>query len=174
MPPRAQSVRPQNLSPAEGEIIHFFVHLASDLSMPKSIGEIFGILFCAEEPMAFEEVVAKLGLSKGSASQGLRVLQKINAVTTVYVARDRRTFYQAETSMRKLFSGVLNETVRPHLESNEEHLERIHDLLQDGGDSALLQERVASLQSWNRKAKRILPWLVKLTATKPAAKPATD
>lgn len=168
MAPRSHSTENPPLSAAEAEIIHFFVQLAASLSLPKSIGELFGVLFCAEVPLAFDEVVSRLGMSKGSASQGLRLLQKINAVTTVYVARDRRTFYKAETSIRKLVSGILNETVRPHLESSTEHLERIAEML-DGdpaSNSKVVRERVTSLKTWNHKAKRLLPWLVKLTAPK--------
>ncbi len=59
---------------------------------------------------------------------------------------------------------MLNESVRHRLESNEEHLERISGMLEDDDKSNLLRERINSLQSWNRKAGRLLPWLAKITA----------
>ncbi|MEM7145862.1 MAG: hypothetical protein AAF591_12065 [Verrucomicrobiota bacterium] len=156
---------PHEPSQLEEEIIHFFVQFAASVSIPKSIGELFGTLFCSEQALPFEEIVTRTGMSKGSTSQGLRFLQKIKAVSTVYVARDRRTFYQAETSLRRLAGGILNETVRPRLETNEEIIEEIQHLLNHGDEAhpEFLHHRIDSLQTWNKKAKRLLPWVIKLT-----------
>ncbi|MEM9284208.1 MAG: hypothetical protein AAGA96_20515 [Verrucomicrobiota bacterium] len=111
-------------------------------------------------------------MSKGSTSQGLRFLQKIKAVSTVYVARDRRTFYQAETSLRRLAGGILNETVRPRLETNEEMIDEIQHLFQQESEEhpAFLRQRIDSLQTWNKKATRLLPWLIKLTGSRSQSK----
>ena len=51
MAPKTKAPQLIALSAVESEIIHFFVQLAAALSLPKSIGEIFGILFCCEEPL---------------------------------------------------------------------------------------------------------------------------
>ncbi|CAN5419907.1 hypothetical protein BH23VER1_BH23VER1_34870 [soil metagenome] len=155
-----------SLSRVEHEVIQFFVRLATTIGLPKSLGEIFGFLYCASEPIPFEDVVARLQLSKGSASQGLRALQKLKAVTTVYVPGDRRTFYQAETSVRKLTTGFLNDTVRPHLEASEDHLATIASHLDSHHDDPTLAQRVDSLRTWHAKARRLLPWAARLTAPK--------
>ena len=34
-------------------------------------------------------------------------------------------------------------------------------------DSETLRERVHSLQTWNNKAERLLPWVVKITSPRP-------
>ncbi|PAW60954.1 MAG: hypothetical protein B9S36_07360, partial [Verrucomicrobiia bacterium Tous-C2TDCM] len=92
----------ERLHPVEAEFVRFFVHLATTVGLPRSVGEIFGLLFASATPVAFDEVVSRLGISKGSASQGLRLLTKIGAVSQVYIQRDRRSFYEAETRMRQL------------------------------------------------------------------------
>jgi len=156
------------LDPVEAEFVRFFVQLATSLNLPRSVGEIFGFLFAAEEPRAFDEVVARLGISKGSASHGLKFLTKIGAISLVYVPRDRRTFYEAETSMRKLFSSALNESVRPHLEGNARLVEGIEERIAAATDSAPANKaahyrnRTASLRNWNDKALVLLPLLDKL------------
>jgi DNA-binding transcriptional regulator GbsR (MarR family) len=164
-PPSSPSPASYDPTQLEEEVIHFFVQFAASVSIPKSIGELFGTLFCSENALPFEEIVSRTGMSKGSTSQGLKFLQKIKAVSTVYVARDRRTFYQAETSLRRLAGGILNETVRPRLETNEDLIEEIQHLLHHAGEEhpAFLHQRIDSLQTWNKKAKRLLPWLIKLT-----------
>lgn len=151
-------------SEIETEIVHFFVNLAHALGLPKSHGEIFGILFCSPKPICFDDVITRTGISKGSASQGLKLLQKINAVRQVYVARDRRSFFEAELRMRHLLEGFLRQTVEPHLGNGADHIARIESLA-DENDNPLhpvLSDRIQSLRSWNEKASGLLPWVLQL------------
>ncbi len=154
------------LNAVEIEFVRFFVRLASQLHLPRSVGEIFGYLFAAPEPKTFDQVVEALEISKGSASQGLKSLVKIGAVSIVYVPGDRRSYYQAESSMRKVFGDALRESIRPHLEGNRQHLLEIEKLTEAAGEDPALREhhfnRIGSLKSWNDKALLLLPLLDKL------------
>lgn len=158
----------EGLDPVEAEFVRFFVQVATTINLPRSVGEIFGFLFAADEPRPFDEVVARLGISKGSASHGLKFLTGIGAISLVYVPRDRRTFYEAETSMRKLFSSALNESVRPHLESNARLVEGIEETINTasadlaGEKATHYRNRTSSLRNWNDKALVLLPLLDKL------------
>src|SRR6201994_3494474 len=88
------------LGPFQHECINLFVHAAQMLSIPRSVGEIYGLLYSSQEPLAMDEVIDRLSMSKGSGSQGLRWLRDIGAVRTSYVAGDRRDFFVAETELR--------------------------------------------------------------------------
>ena len=41
------------------------------LNLPRSVGELYGVLFIAENPMCLDDLRIKLNISKGSTSQGL-------------------------------------------------------------------------------------------------------
>jgi HTH-type transcriptional regulator, glycine betaine synthesis regulator len=71
----------------EVEIIDFFVQLSRLLGQPQSLAEIYGLLFISARPLAMDDLVERLHLSKGSTSQGLKLLRNIGAVKMVYVAR---------------------------------------------------------------------------------------
>lgn len=162
-----ESTQARGLNPVESEFVRFFVHFASTLSLPRSVGEIFGYLFAADSPRAFDEIVTRLGISKGSASQGLRFLVKIGAIGQVYIPRDRRTFYEAETRMRKLFGNALKESVRPQLETNGCILAEIEQTITSESDSLgkladHYRHRASSLRGWNEKALTLLPLFDKL------------
>lgn len=171
------------MSSVESEVIHFFVYLAATLSLPKSIGELFGLLYCADNPLPFEEVVSRLGISKGSASQGLRFLQSLNAVETVYQARDRRTFYRAEASLRRLLGGLLEHNVGPHLQTAEQRLGNLADQLAEqtnepvlASSRRVLRQRIDALRHWHHTAQRFLPLLARMASpgtvgTDPMAEP---
>ena len=165
--PTSDTIPATGLDPVESEFVRFFVQMATSLNLPRSIGEIFGFLFAADEPRPFDEVVARLGISKGSASHGLKFLVKIGAISQVYVPRDRRTFYEAETKMRTLFSSALNESVRPHLEGNARLIEGIETRIGEetgalGSKTEHYRNRAASLKGWTDKSLQLLPLLDKL------------
>ena len=158
------------VSPAEAEIIGFFVHAAAALGIPKSIGELFGLLYCSEEALSFEDIVTRLGISKGSASQGLRFLQGLGAVHLVLKARDRRTFYRAEISMRRLLASFLESRVAPRLQHGEESLDQLVATLDQAPESpvlasaAILRQRLDGLRHWHFLARKFLPLVSRLTS----------
>src|SRR5947207_5057055 len=78
------------LTSLETEIIDFFVQLSRLLGQPRSLAEIYGLLFISARPLAMDHLIERLHLSKGSASQGLKFLRSIGAARTVYVPGDRR------------------------------------------------------------------------------------
>ena len=66
-------------------VIDLFVRGVRVLGLPKSIGEIYGLLYISSAPLPLDAIVAKLGISKGSASQGLRFLRNLGAVVPVEI-----------------------------------------------------------------------------------------
>ena len=149
------------LSPLEGEIVDYGVRLAQAFSLPKSVGQIFGLLFASPDPLCLDQVVSRLGISKGSASSGLNTLQRLSAVKTVYLNQDRRTYYAPELSLRRLIQGIIQETIVPHLRDSKTRIRELENLLATlpREDRDLLQPRIKALQTWQSKASTLLPFL---------------
>jgi len=144
---------PSGISESQREIIEFAIRATQVLGMPKSVGEIFGYIFGSSVPVSFENVVADLGISNGSASHGLRYLRRLGAIKATYVARDRRDFYVAENSLRTLVNGFLTENMLVHLARSHE---RMLDLGAKLSASAEPQEqnlakKVDLLIGWHRQ-----------------------
>ena len=155
------------LSALESEIVALFVRVADLINLPRSVGELYGVLFIAEKPMCLDDLRIKLNISKGSTSQGLKILRSFGAIRVVYVPGDRKDFYVAESSLRKIASGFANEQIQPHLESGSDRLKRIQDLLKEETDfSGTLNERVERLENWQKRANQVLPVVLKLIGGK--------
>jgi HTH-type transcriptional regulator, glycine betaine synthesis regulator len=152
------------LQPVEIEIIHLFIQFAAALGQPRSIAEIYGLLFVSEKPLAMDTLIERLSLSKGSASQGLKYLQDLGAVRTIYVAGDRRTHYEAIAELRKLAGRYLRQQTLTHFENTETRLDRIAALTQELSESQQrhINERIGLLRRWERTGKRALPFLLKM------------
>ena len=149
----------------ELEAIDYFVRLMSLLGMPRSVGEIYGLLYFSIAPMPMDMVAARLGISIGSASQGLRTLRSLKAVRVTYVLGDRRDHYLAESEFRHLLSSFIKEEIMPHLESGKARIERMEEILgRDGGDydEAFCRLRIDKLKRLQKASFRLLPTLAGL------------
>jgi len=152
------------LNPLEVEIIDLFVEVSRLLGQPRSLAEIYGVLFISERPLAMDDLIERLALSKGSASQGLRFLRNLGAVKMIYVPGDRRVHYEAVAELRKLLTRFLRDQIVPQLETGQARLERIAGMIRQlpSAQRARLNGRVTMLQSWGKRGRKFLPMLVKI------------
>ena len=152
------------LSELEAEIIGLFVQFARILGLPRSLAEIYGLLFICNTPLPMDELISRLALSKGSASQGLRYLRQIGAIDTVYVPGERRTHYEAVAQLRQLAVRFLRDQIVPHLDNGLLRLERISGLVAElpNASRQRVGGRVKMLQSWEKNARRVLPLVVRV------------
>ena len=152
----------------ELEIISIFVRLADLLNLPKTVGEIYGLLFIAEEPMCLDDLMKKLKISKGSTSQGLKILRSFGALKKIYIHGDRKDYYLAEDSLRKIANGFANEQIKPHLESGSERLEYLRELISDDDklNKQFVKEKIKKLENWEKKVNMFLPLALKLIGDK--------
>lgn len=135
------------------------------LGLPKSLGEIFGILFASPVPLTMLDLVNHLHISKGSASQGLKTLRTLGAVCEVEDYRnDRKTYFKANVELKKLVGGFIREEIRPHLTSGQKKLHELEKHLEKIDDPKLrkhYEERIKRLGRWSGKANLVLPLLQK-------------
>ncbi|MBM4153306.1 MAG: ArsR family transcriptional regulator [Kiritimatiellaceae bacterium] len=148
------------LSELEKEMVSLFVRIAGVLNLPRSVGELYGILFISPDPMCIDDLMRKLKISKGSTSQGLKILRSFGAVKPVYVAGDRRDFFVAEAELRKIVTGFVNEQIRPHLNQGQDQMSRIVQLAhqEDSARKEFVTERIDRLHRWQRRTDAILPF----------------
>ena len=158
----ALSEKTERLEEWESEVIDLFLNAANSFGLPKSYGQIYGLLFCRDQALSMDEVMDLLQISKGSASQGLRALRQFGAVSSSYTHGDRKERFVAEIRLRKLVSGFLAEQADPHLEKGVARLKQIKRLLEGPGskDSQIRgARRHEILSGWHRQMSRLLPWV---------------
>ena len=151
---------PSALSPWETSTIEVFIRAASLIGLPRSVGEIYGLLYCAQSPQTFDELADRLGISRGSVSQGLKFLRQLGAVKIHYVAGSRKDHYQPELSMKRLVHGFVRDQFSPHLESGGERLAAIDALIESEPDSALREhafQRINTLRTWQGRMQKLMP-----------------
>jgi DNA-binding transcriptional regulator GbsR (MarR family) len=166
MSEQASIVEVRSLSEFEQGVIDVFVRLADMLAMPRSIGEIYGLLFASAQPIVFQDIVDRLNMSKGSASQGLRVLRTTGAAKVVYVPGDRRDHFVPETELRALLSGFLREKIQPHLKAGSVRVDALRKVAarsaRSPAEGAILSDRIEKLKAWHKRGNAIVPIITKV------------
>lgn len=146
------------LSRAEEEVISFFCDGVRVLGLPKSVGEIYGLLFISQDALSLDDLVERLQISKGSASQGLKFLRNLGAVHNE--ERERKTYYTPELNLKKLVGGFIKEEIGPHMKSGEQKLSYITATVEKeitSENEEFYQERLEKMGRWSKQAKIILP-----------------
>lgn len=148
------------------ETIEYFVSFVQMLGLPKSIGQIYGILFSSTIPLAMDDIVDELRISKGSASQGLSLLKSLGAVTAQRVEGDRREHFRADLNVARIVNHFFEYRLAPRLQNGEERLQRMLSLVEsDAGDptetkaKTEMRSRIQALQKWQNRGNRVFPIL---------------
>lgn len=196
-------------------MVGVFSDLVGLLGLPKSLGEIYGFIFASAEPPTFAEIEHKLGLSKGSVSQGLRALRELGAIREAGVANGgpeaggpvagepkrpgasgipasdtpaasgppalrssglpasaapaaRATHWEATTELRQLIGTLLRERLTPYLERQDNRMQSAELALEaeaphlSGQNYKALKRRLEKLQTWQSRARTVLPVIGKM------------
>jgi DNA-binding transcriptional regulator GbsR (MarR family) len=143
----------------QNENAAIFADLSEHFGNPSSLGSIYGLLFASPHPLSMEEIVERLGVSNGTASQGLRKLVELQAVLPHKEEGERVTRYTAKLELRPFVLIFLKEQLVPRLEQSSSRLARLEGELSrlSGGNRTVLKARLGRASKWHRRAKTFLP-----------------
>ncbi|MEM9445428.1 MAG: hypothetical protein AAGA18_08740 [Verrucomicrobiota bacterium] len=151
----------ETLSETEVQMLDICVSIVKFIGLPKSVGELYGLLFISQEPLSMDDLILRLKLSKGATSQGLKELRTIGAIKTVYVAGERRDYFQAETNLSHLVSGFLKERVAPGVDDLGQRLATLEVAGENFSKDKkeFIQNRLDKLNRWRKKTSEAVPAL---------------
>jgi DNA-binding transcriptional regulator GbsR (MarR family) len=114
------------------------------------------------KPLTFDDLIERLQLSNGAASEGLKYLRDLGAVRVVEMAGARRTHYEALDELKKLAGLFLRRRMEPHLSEGKARLEEIAEKAEQvqGEAREHILARIKLLDCWAQNASRMLPFLL--------------
>ena len=135
------------------------------LGLPRSTGQIFGLLYLSTEPLSLDKLSAMLGISKASASTGTRQLASWGAIRKVWIPGERRDYYEVIEDLGQLIRGSYNNLLKPRIESSKGRLAKLKvNLIEDIQSGAIpfekkeaLEERIKSLEKVHKRLFQLLP-----------------
>jgi DNA-binding transcriptional regulator GbsR (MarR family) len=151
------------LSGLDIEAIEMFISFFKLIGLPKSVGEIYGLLFVATRPLSMEDLMDRLEISLGAASQGLKLLRSVGAVKVVYAPGERRDHYVADLELSKFATSFIKEEMKPRLERALQRVERMEGFAEEMSpkDRKVAFERIDRLKHWMERGQKMMPWILK-------------
>lgn len=143
-------------------MISFWVDVANFLGYPRSIGEIYGLIFLSEHPLSADDVAERLHISRSGAGQGLKTLLDIGAIRPAHQIASRKEHFRLETDLSVLVKQILNTRVFSPLEQILRDKNRLAAAAA-AHPSTVLVHRFDKLQRWEEKARPVAAILRALT-----------
>jgi HTH-type transcriptional regulator, glycine betaine synthesis regulator len=152
-------------SKARQEMIAIGGRLCQLLGLPRSTGQIYGLLYLSLKPLSLDDIVAMLGISKASASTGTRHLLYWGAIRQTWVPGERRDHFEIVEDVGQWIRGIYQEYVKPRLNSSKQRLDSLQAYLEEEHKMAVLTadeyklccERLRNLQRVRHKLQSLSP-----------------
>lgn len=82
-----------NLPPLTQSFVLHFGEMGSRWGISRTVGQIYALLFLAEEPLNADDITEKLGFSRSNVSMGLKELTSWRLVKLQHKPGDRREYF---------------------------------------------------------------------------------
>lgn len=142
------------LSKTRLEMIEAGGRLCQLLGVPRSTGQIYGLLFLSPKPLALDDIAELLEISKASASTGTRQLLAWRAIRLVWVPGERRDHFEVEPDLGNLLRSSYSDYIKPRLNSSYKRVEKMSATLDED-----LAEGVLTREEYKLCAERLKNFL---------------
>ena len=153
------------MSPIDHPITRRFIEDAGNttqaLGVGRVVGQIFAYLYFSEEPRGLDDMKEALGISKGSASMGVRQLEQWGAVQRVWVKGDRKDYYTANDYFGQIVRNIAVDLMGKRLSSLAQSLDTAESELNSPNNqqpvtnnSHFLRSRIVRLRDFQEKVNK--------------------
>jgi DNA-binding transcriptional regulator GbsR (MarR family) len=145
----------KELPPAVRRLISDAGDTTQSLGLGRVIGKIFAYLYFSPTPRCLGDIHRDLAISKGSASMGVRQLEKWEAVRKVSFDGDRKDYFEACEWFGRIIKRALVDTFNAKMTAYEKMLDQVRgELAPPGAGSeydAFLRGKIDRIQGFQHK-----------------------
>ena len=148
------------LSPIVKRFIEDAGNTTRSFGLGRALGQIFAYLYFSLKPRALADIQRALGISKGSASTGVRQLEQWGAVRKVWVKGDRKDYYEAGDWFGNIFKNAVMDTFGKKMASYNSLLNEVETDLSElpagsDGEKQFIADRIKQMRSFQKRAAEI-------------------
>ncbi|MDD5428958.1 MAG: hypothetical protein PHI58_07000 [Candidatus Omnitrophica bacterium] len=142
------------LETAQNKFIESTGKLAESFGFNKFIAQLYAVLYMSGKPLSLDELVDKLGASKGNISLNIRELESWGAVKSVWVKGSRKDYYEVEPDIKKVFSSKLKSSLGKRVAQVSDMIEEFKDII-ESAQGELTEEEKAIAKEYKERLKKI-------------------
>lgn len=127
--------------------------MASTWGINRTMARIHALLYCAERPLNTDQIMERLGVSRGNANMNLRSLVDWNLVTKTQQTDSRKDYYEAEKDVWQITARIIEERQRREVHPVRSRLEDCAELLTDEDET--IEDRPEAEQVLHQRFARL-------------------
>ena len=143
----------RTLDAVEEEFVGLWRSMSSLWGISPTMAEIHGLLFITGEVLSMDDIMARLGISRGNVSMNLSKLAEWGLIRRVHKRGDRRDYYESLSDVWEMFTLVASQRKRREIDPMLNTLRQCRDRLSpealgplaEGGTAADHRRRVGDL-----------------------------
>ena len=120
---------PQRLEHVEDEFVDLWNNMASLWGISPTMARIHGMLYISGAALTMDDIMARLGISRGNVSMNLSKLVEWGLVRRVHKRGNRKEFYESLSDVWEMFTLVANQRKRREIDPILHTLRRCRDEL---------------------------------------------
>ena len=95
------------------------------LGLPRSLGQIYGLLYLSPRALSLDEIADGLQVSKASVSTGSRQLATWGALRQVWVPGERRDYFEAVPEIGRIIKDLYTNLFKPRLAVSRQRFQQM-------------------------------------------------
>jgi HTH-type transcriptional regulator, glycine betaine synthesis regulator len=135
-----QTAKAAQLEKLEDDFVELWNNMASLWGVSPTMARIHGLLYITGASLSMDDIMARLGISRGNVSMNLSKLLEWGLVKRVHKRRDRREYFESISDVWEMFTLVANQRKRREIDPILSTLRRCRD---DLSPRALAREPAA-------------------------------
>lgn len=90
--------------------------MGSSWGIPRTMAEVHALLYIVGEPLNTDQIMARLSISRGSASMSLKSLHDWGLIARAHRRGDRKEYFRAEQDVWQVFRIITRERKRREID----------------------------------------------------------
>lgn len=107
---------PDTLRKGQDRFISIWGEMGSSWGIPRTMAEVHALLYIVGDAMCTDDVMDRLGISRGNASMSIRSLLDWGVVSRTHKRGDRKEYFRAEQDVWRMFRTILRERKRREID----------------------------------------------------------
>jgi len=127
-PTKNDVVAHAQLVEAEDRFIASWGRMGSVWGISRTMAEVHALLYITGKPMCTDEIMARLGVSRGNVSMSVRSLLEWSVIEKVRMPGDRKEYFQAEQDVWAMLRAIARERIKREVDPLLDALDEIDQL----------------------------------------------
>lgn len=112
----AQAGLPEEVFEAQERFVAAWGQMGSAWGISRTMAEVHALLFISGDALCTDDIMDRLGISRGNASMSVRALLEWGVLSRTHKRGDRKEYFEAEQDVWALFRSVVRERLKREIE----------------------------------------------------------